>query len=156
MAVERVGVSFEPELLKKFDAMIAGKGYTNRSEAIRDMARDAISKSETSATNGTGIGTITILYDHDAGNVTENLLHLQHGVLYNQHATHKHERHSHHTVHPHGVDILATMHVHVSESDCLEVIVVRGNCTAISRLADNIRAIKGVKHGELVMTSTAV
>ncbi|MCK4443271.1 MAG: nickel-responsive transcriptional regulator NikR [Thermoplasmata archaeon] len=133
MAVERVGVSFEPGLLEKFDALIRAKGYTNRSEAIRDLVRKSIIKSEVETEEGEVIGTLTIVYDHDVGDVANRLLHLQH---------------HHHS------EISSTTHVHVDEHTCLEVLVVRGRAKAVRQLADNIKAMKGVKHGELVLTKT--
>jgi len=134
MTVERVGVSFEPELLDKFDALIKAKGYTNRSEAIRDLVRKALIESEIEAEKGDVIGTLTIIYDHDIGDVTNQLLHLQHHHL---------------------SEIISTTHIHVDEDTCLEVLVVRGKARNVRRLADNIKAIKGVKHGELVITKTS-
>ncbi len=133
MAVERVGVSFEPELLKKFDDLIKAKGYTNRSEAIRDLIRKALI--ETEIEKGEAIGTLTIIYNHDEGNITNKLLHLQH---------HHHE------------EILSTTHVHVDEHTCLEVIIVRGKAEKIRKLADKIKAMKGVKYGELVIAKTPI
>lgn len=133
MGVERVGVSFEPELLVKFDALILRKGYSNRSEAIRDLVRKSLIEEKLRSTSGKAIGTITILYNHDIGNVTDKLLHLQH---------------HHHS------EIQSTTHIHVDEHNCLEVLVVRGKSGEIIELADRIRAIKGVKHGELVLTRT--
>ena len=62
LGVERVGVSFEPELLKDFDALIAEKGYTNRSEAIRDLVRKAIIEESVAGEKGEVIGTLTIIY----------------------------------------------------------------------------------------------
>ena len=134
MTVERVGVSFEPELLDKFDALIKAKGYTNRSEAIRDLVRKSLIESEIEAEKGDVIGTLTIIYDHDIGDVTNQLLHLQHHHL---------------------SEIISTTHIHVDEDTCLEVLVVRGKARNVRRLADNIKAIKGVKHGELVITKTS-
>ena len=134
MTVERVGVSFEPELLGKFDALIKAKGYTNRSEAIRDLVRKSLIESEIEAEKGDVIGTLTIIYDHDVGDVTDKLLHLQH---------------HHHS------EITSTTHIHVDEHICFEVIVVRGKVKNVRKLADNIKAIKGVKHGELVTTKTS-
>ncbi|MCK4457726.1 MAG: nickel-responsive transcriptional regulator NikR [Thermoplasmata archaeon] len=131
MTVERVGVSFEPELLDRFDVLIKAKGYTNRSEAIRDLVRKSLIESEVEGEKGDVIGTLTIVYDHEAPNVTNRLLHLQH---------------HHHS------EISSTTHVHVDEQTCLEVLVVRGRGEEIRELADNIRAVKGVKHGELVLT----
>ena len=131
MTVERVGVSFEPELLDRFDALIKAKGYTNRSEAIRDLVRKSLIESEVEGEKGDVIGTLTIIYDHDAANVSNRLLHIQH---------------HHHS------DISSTTHIHVDEQTCLEVLVVRGRGDDVRELADNIKAIKGVKHGELVLT----
>ncbi len=135
MSVERVGVSFEPDLLKKFDAFIKKRGYTNRSEAIRDLVRKyMIEEDIKTEENEEIIGTLTILYDHDIGDVSNRLLHLQH---------------HHHS------EILYTTHVHIDEHRCLEVIVVKGKVKKVKKLADNIIAIRGVKHGKLVITKTS-
>ncbi|NYB27811.1 MAG: nickel-responsive transcriptional regulator NikR [Methanobacteriaceae archaeon] len=135
MTVERVGVSFEPELLEKFDALIKAKGYTNRSEAIRDLVRKSIIESHIESGDEDVMGTLTIIYDHDVGDVTNQLQHFQHFHL---------------------SEIIATTHVHVEKHTCLEVVVVRGKSRSIMKLADHIRAIKGVKHGELVTTKSSV
>ncbi|HEC77019.1 MAG TPA: nickel-responsive transcriptional regulator NikR [Thermoplasmatales archaeon] len=134
MTVERVGVSFEPDLLSKFDELIKKKGYENRSEAIRDLVRKYLIENEIEE-EGKVIGTITIIYDHEVSNVTDKLLHIQHH---------------------HYTEIFSTTHVHVNEHRCLEVIIVRGEAKNVRRLADNIKAIKGVKHGELVLTKTSI
>jgi len=131
MTVERVGVSFEPELLTKFDKLIKAKGYTNRSEAIRSLVRKSLIESEIEAEKGDVIGTIAIIYDHDVGNVTNKLLHLQHH---------------------HPGEISSTTHIHIDEHRCFEVLIVRGKANVVRRLADNIKAIKGVRHGELFIT----
>jgi CopG family nickel-responsive transcriptional regulator len=134
MAVERVGVSFQPELLKKFDALIGSKGYRNRSEAIRDLVRKSLIEAEIETEKGNVIGTLTFIYDHDVGDVTHKLMHLQH---------------HHHS------EVSSTIHIHVDEHTCLEVLVVRGKAKDVRKLADNVKAIKGVKHGELVITKTS-
>ncbi len=131
MTVERVGVSFEPELLIKFDKLIKSQGYTNRSEAIRDLVRKAIIESGIKQEQGEVVGTLTIVYDHDVGDVTHKLMHLQHD---------------------HHAEITFTSHIHVDEKVCLEVLVVRGKANQVRKLADNIRAVKGVQSGELVVT----
>jgi CopG family nickel-responsive transcriptional regulator len=135
MPVERVGVSFEPELLSKFDKLIKKKGYDSRSEAVRDLVRKAIIESEVQTVKGNVIGTITIIYDHEIGDVTNKLLHLQHH---------------------HHAEISSTTHIHMDEHMCLEVLVVRGKATNVKSLSDNIKSIKGVKHGDLVITKTTV
>ncbi len=135
MTVERVGGSFEPELLEKFDALLIAIGYTNRSEAIRDLVRKSIIESHIESGDEDVMGTLTIIYDHDVGDVTNQLQHFQHFHL---------------------SEIIATTHVHVEKHTCLEVVVVRGKSRSIMKLADHIRAIKGVKHGELVTTKSSV
>jgi CopG family nickel-responsive transcriptional regulator len=131
MAVERVGVSFDPELLSDFDDLIAKRNYTSRSEAVRDLIRKALIEAQVEEGKGTVIGTLTYIYNHHEGEVNNNLLELQHG--------HHHE-------------ILFTTHVHMDHDMCLEVLIVKGQTKKVRELADNIKAIKGVKHGELVIT----
>ena len=131
MVMERVGVSFNPGLLEKFDAQIAIKGYSNRSEAIRDLVRKFLIETEIATGKGDVIGTLTIIYDHDIGDVTNKLLHIQH---------------CHHS------EIASTTHIHVDEHLCLEVLVVQGKTLDIRKLADQICAMKGVRHGQLVIT----
>ena len=131
MSVERVGISFEPELLKSFNQLIGNKAYTNRSEAIRDLVRKALLEEQVRVGTGEVIGTLTYIYNHHEGDVNRRLMNLQH---------------DHHT------EILFTSHVHMSHEMCLEVLIVKGKAGTVTRLTDNIKAIKGVKHGEMVIT----
>ncbi|MGC9307675.1 MAG: nickel-responsive transcriptional regulator NikR [Thermoplasmatota archaeon] len=131
MTVQRVGISFEPELLEQFDRVIAQKGYVNRSEAIRDLVRDCIADAALQRESGDVMGTLTIIYDHDESDVTNKLLHLEHGHL---------------------AEILSTTHIHVTKHLCLEVLVIKGDSSKVRMLADRITALKGVKQGELVLT----
>ncbi|MCU0850952.1 MAG: nickel-responsive transcriptional regulator NikR [Candidatus Thermoplasmatota archaeon] len=133
MSVERVGVSFEPKLLSKFDTLIKKKGYSNRSEAIRDLIRKEILDSEIKEEEGEVIGTLTIIYDHEIGNITNALLHLQH---------HHHE------------EITFTTHIHIDERTCLEIVVIRGLLSRVKNFSEHITAIKGVKHGQLAIIKT--
>jgi len=133
MPIERVGVSFEPELLYKFDMLIKKRGYTNRSEAIRDLIRKEIIESGIKEDKSEVIGTLTIIYDHEIGNVTDKLLHLQH--------------------HHHN-EITFTTHIHIDDRTCLEIVVIRGQSSRVKKLAENVKALKGVKHGQLVITKT--
>ena len=134
MTVERVGVSFDPSLLENFDAVIKEKGYANRSEAIRDLVRKSLIEREIEEDDkGQVFGTLTIIYDHHSGDVNNRLMHLQHH---------------------HVAEILSTTHIHVDEHICLEVLIVRGLSMDVRKLANNIIAVKGVKHGGLVITKT--
>ena len=131
MPVERVGVSFEPELLERFDSLVKSKGYASRSEAIRDLIRRELIEFEIAEGDSEVIGTLTYIYDHHKVNVNDRLMDLQHD--------HHHE-------------ILFTTHVHMDHDMCLEILIVKGKTVKVRNLADNIKAIKGVKHGELVIT----
>jgi CopG family nickel-responsive transcriptional regulator len=127
----RFGVSMPASLLTDFDRVIQRKGYTNRSEAIRDMIRDAIVEHEWME-NKEVVGTVTIVFDHHKKGVMEKLTDLQHQY---------HNK------------IASSTHIHLDHENCLEVIVVRGKPSQIKALADKMIALKGVKHGKLVVTS---
>jgi len=133
--ITRFGVSIEPDLLKKFDKVIKKKGYTNRSEAIRDIIRKDIIIEKNKDPNLESIGTLTMIYDHHAGNLTNRLLDLQHD---------------------HTKEILSTTHIHIDHHNCLEVLVLKGKTSNIQKLADNIKSLKGIKHGELVITESQI
>ncbi len=135
MSVERIGVSFEPKLLNKFDILIKKKGYSNRSEAIRDLIRKEILESEIKEEDGEVIGTLTIIYDHEIGNIANSLLRLQH---------HHHD------------EITFTTHIHVDEQTCLEIVVIRGLLSRVKNFSEHIKAIKGVKHGQLAIIKTHI
>jgi CopG family nickel-responsive transcriptional regulator len=133
--ITRFGVSMEPKLLKKFDKIIKKEGYTNRSEAIRDLLRKDIIKQKSLDPDSVLIGTLTILYDHHIGNLTDRLMNLQHN---------------------HTDEILTTTHIHVDHDNCLEVLIFKGKAKKIQKLADNIIALKGIKHGELIITKSSI
>jgi CopG family nickel-responsive transcriptional regulator len=131
--VERFGVSMAPDLLSKFDEAIATRGYTNRSEAIRDIVRDYLIEQQWESGEEEVIGTLTLVYDHHEHDTMEQLTALQH--LYHE-------------------AILSTLHIHLDAHHCLEVIVVRGSSTDVRRLADKVITTRGVKHGKLTCTTT--
>ena len=133
--ITRFGVSIEPDLLKKFDKIIKMEGYTNRSEAIRDLVRRDLIREENKNPNAESIGTLTMIYDHHTGNLTNKLLDLQHD---------------------HTKEILSTTHIHIDHNNCLEVLVLKGKTGKIQKLADNIKSLKGIKHGELVITKSSL
>lgn len=133
--VVRFGVSLEPKLLEKFDDLIEKKGYANRSEAIRDLIRKELVATGVQEKKGRVIGVLTLVYDHEAGDVTHNLLHLQH---------------SHHSA------VRSTMHIHLDKHNCLEVLVVEGTADKVREMAEHLRAMKGVKYGELNLFTPSV
>lgn len=129
----RFTVSLPPTLMRQLDAMMTEKGYTNRSLAIADMIRAELVEHQQRTGRGEIAGTITLVYDHHTQHVQETLTNLQH---------------DHHDL------IISTLHVHLDHHNCLEVLVVRGAAPRIKRIADELIAAKGVKHGKLTVTTT--
>ena len=129
----RFGVSINESLLEKFDLLIGEKGYTNRSEAIRDLIRDKLVESSWENKNDSteAIGTITIVYDHHTREIGDKLTDIAH--------------------HHHDL-VISTMHVHLTHESCLEVIIMRGAGGQIRQFSDTLLSIRGVKHGKLVIT----
>ncbi len=132
-SVVRFSVSLPPKLLKELDKMSGEKGYDNRSPAIADMIRNQLVEHRQKFGEKEIAGTITLVYDHHTQHVQEALTAIQH---------------DHHEV------IISTMHVHLDHHNCLEVLVVRGRAALVKRIADELIAAKGVKHGKLTVTST--
>lgn len=131
--VVRFGVSADERLLERFDALIAEKGYVNRSEAVRDLMRASLVEEQWMTGEGEAVGTVTLVYDHHASDLAERLTAQQH--------THHHE-------------IISTLHVHLDHDHCLEVLVLRGAPHTIGRIASELIGTKGVKHGKFVATTT--
>ncbi|HHT9134621.1 MAG TPA: nickel-responsive transcriptional regulator NikR [Candidatus Avalokitesvara rifleensis] len=132
-SVIRFGVSLDEKLLDGFDRLISKKGYTNRSEAIRDLLRDSLVKDEWEEDTRETVGTITLVYDHHTRELTHTLTDLQH---------HHHK------------SIISTTHIHLDQHNCLEVLVVKGKGRDIKAIADKVIGTKGVKHGKLSATTT--
>lgn len=130
--LSRTGVSLEQDLLNEFDGLIARRGYKNRSEALRDLIREAL-LSEAVDSNKPVVGTLTLIYDHHLPNLSQKLTETQH--------------------HAHGM-VLAATHVHLDDFYCLEVIIMKGRSNVIKEMSDRILSMRGVKHGKLVLTST--
>jgi len=132
MPLTRFGVSLDRDLLKKFDRLVESKGYSNRSEAIRDLIRDSLVR-EHVAEGGEAAGTITLIYSHDTRELTDTLTDIQH---------------KYHNM------VVSSMHIHLDGHNCLEVLVVRGKAGTIQKVADRLIGTKGVKHGKLSLTAT--
>lgn len=129
----RIGVAIDGELLERFDALIAERGYTNRSEAFRDLIRDNLVEQAWQSPQTEVVGTVTIVYDHHTRQLNEKLTDMQHHHFHN---------------------ILSTVHVHLDHDNCLEVLIVRGPAAEVRKIADALISTKGVKHGRLTITST--
>jgi len=123
--IKRVGVTFPPDLLKDFDEIIGTMGYENRSKAVQDAVRMFLAERKL-LQNETGnqAGLLMVLYNHEARGLESALTHVQH-----------------HFAHI----ICSTMHIHLTETDCLEAIAVKGNAVEVRKLQDQLAAKKGVK-----------
>ncbi len=129
----RFSVSLPADLFRELGRMTREKGYDNRSLAVADMIRDHLVEHRHQQRRGETAGTITLVYDHHTRHVQELLTSIQHD-------------------HP-GL-IVATLHVHLDHDNCLEVLVARGKAVAMKRMADQLIAARGVKHGRLNVTSS--
>lgn len=132
--LSRIGIALDSDLLKRFDRSIGRRGYTNRSEAFRDLIRDRLVNEQTAAPDATVVGTVTLIYDHHASGISEKLTELQH---------------AHHEL------VVSTSHAHLDHDSCLEVLIVHGKSAQVGQFADRLIGLKGVQHGRLVMTVPA-
>lgn len=132
--LSRIGIALDSDLLKRFDRSIRRRGYTNRSEAFRDLIRDRLVTEQTAAPDATVVGTVTLIYDHHTSGITEKLTEAQH---------------EHHDL------VVSTSHAHLDHNSCLEVLIVHGKSAQVAQFADHLIGLKGVQHGRLVMTVPA-
>jgi CopG family nickel-responsive transcriptional regulator len=130
--VTRFGVSLDETLLAQFDRVIARKGYTNRSEAIRDLIRESLVREQWELGTDEVVGTLTLVYNHDVRDLSDKLTDLQHA---------------------HYKAIVSALHVHLDAHHCLEVLVLRGKAKELKSIADRLIGTRGVKHGTFSATS---
>lgn len=130
--LKRFTVSLEDDLLAEFDAYITLRQYNNRSEAVRDLIRKSLIREEWEAGKEV-VGVISLVYDHHQYLLQEKITELQHDF--------------HH-------QIISATHIHMDHDNCLEVIIVRGKARKVKDLAEKLTAIRGVKDGNLSMSST--
>ncbi|MBN1574997.1 MAG: nickel-responsive transcriptional regulator NikR [Chitinispirillaceae bacterium] len=125
----RFGVSLSEELLKRFDTDIERRGYSNRSEAIRDLIRDNLVKREWENASGETAAAVILVYDHHKRGLTEKLTDKQH------------EYHEY---------IISTMHAHLDHDNCIEVVLLRGKADMVRNIAENLASQKHVKLGKFM------
>jgi CopG family nickel-responsive transcriptional regulator len=130
--VVRFSASLDADLLERFDQATERRGYSNRSEALRDLIRDALVREEWQG-DAEIVGTVTLVYDHHTRELADRLTRTQH---------------DHHDI------ILSAMHVHLDHDNCLEVIAVKGRASVVQGVADALVGTRGVKHGRLTATTT--
>ena len=127
--VSRISISVHSGLLKRFDEHVKRLGYRNRSRALQDAMQNLITESKWMCENmGRGVGAIVMVYDHGVKGLEEELTDVQH--------------HFEETVR-------SSMHVHLDEGQCLEIIAVKGNASDVRDLAQELITKRGVKQLKL-------
>ncbi|MBN1157111.1 nickel-responsive transcriptional regulator NikR [Candidatus Woesearchaeota archaeon] len=129
--VTRKGIAFNRKQLEEFDSFIKRKGFKNRSDAIRKLITDALVEEKKLNPESRMTATLTMVYNHHNHDVQHNLTHIQH--------------------HHHGL-IRSSLHVHMDNDNCLEVLILEGTVKDIRSLSDEMAAEKGVKHAKLILT----
>ena len=124
--MERFTISLDESLARQFDALIAERGYGNRSEAVRDLIRGAIEGNRRDDTQGTCVACLSYVFNHHERELAERLTALQH---------------DHHDL------SVAAMHSHLDHENCLETVILRGPAAEVRRFADRLIAERGVRHG---------
>ncbi|MFQ6063327.1 MAG: nickel-responsive transcriptional regulator NikR [Methanosarcinales archaeon] len=126
----RIGVSLPENLLDRFDDIIARRGYSSRSEGIRDAIRSYILHYDwVREIKGERVGLITLIYDHTQRGLSDILAEIQHEFM---------------------STIQSTLHIHLDSSNCLEVIILHGEGEKVRSVAERMMALKGVKNVKLM------
>ena len=130
--IVRFSVSLEDDLLEEFDRYCGRQEFATRSEAIRQLLREALTKDAWESQSRDAAGTLTLVYDHHRPQLRNHLMKLQHD---------------------HNELVVSTLHAHLTHDLCLEVIVLRGPSAQLRQIASRLRGLKGIYKGELVMAS---
>lgn len=130
--IVRFSVSLEDDLLEQFDRYCQQQQFATRSEAIRQLLRDTLTKEAWQSASQDAAGTLTLVYDHHRPQLRDQLMKLQHD---------------------HNELVVSTLHAHLTHDLCLEVIVLRGPANQLQQIASKLRGLKGIFKGELVMAS---
>ena len=132
--MQRITITIEDDLLAEIDAAAEVRGYQNRSEIIRDLARAGLQQNAEGAPSGQCVAALVYVYDHAARELSKRLVQNFHG---------------HHDL------SLATLHVHLDDDSCMEVTALKGASGEVRQFADHIIAERGVRYGRVVMIPTS-
>ena len=130
----RISMSLPNKLLNEFDDVLRDRGYQSRSKGIRDALKDYILRYQwMNDMEGERVGVIAVIYDHHYVGVMESMTDIQHDYR---------------------DEIDASLHIHMSDKYCLEVIIVKGDVIYIRELTEKLMRLKGVEHVKLTSAST--
>jgi CopG family nickel-responsive transcriptional regulator len=128
--MQRVTITLDDDLMADLDRIIAARGYQNRSEAIRDLARSGLEQAAVEVAGSRHcVAALVYVYDHHARDLPKRLTQ---------------EFHDHHDLSQ------ATMHVHLDAERCMEVTVLKGRGADVQSFANHVIAERGVRHGHVV------
>lgn len=134
--MERLTISLDNQLSKQFDDLMHARGYTNRSEAMRDLIREKLEAERLKEWNeGACVATLSYIYDHHESDLASRITSVQH---------------NHHDL------TLSSMHVHMDHDNCLEVVILRGSIQSVKHFANLVMATRGVRHGKLHMVPVEI
>ena len=129
--MQRVTITLDDDLMRELDHLIDARGYQNRSEAIRDLARTGLKQASLDAGSATDcVGVLSYVYDHGSRDLAKRLTNVFHG---------------HHEL------TISSLHVHLDAANCLEVSVLKGQMAQVQHFAEHVIAERSVKHGELAV-----
>jgi len=133
--MQRVTISLDEDLAAEFDELAAEQGYGSRSEAIRDLVRKSLAeRRERVAPDADCVANLSYVYSHHTRALAQRLVEIGH---------------ANHDL------VVASFHVHLDHDHCLESVMLKGRRTAVRALADQIRAERGVRFGELNLVTVA-
>jgi CopG family transcriptional regulator, nickel-responsive regulator len=135
VTLQRITIAIESELLEGFEELLERQNLGNRSEAIRDLIRRRLVEDEIAHGDGEAVASLTLIYDHEQRELAERLVEAGH---------------------THRARVLSTLHVHLDHRFCLEVQVLQGEPAELRHYAHRLIGLRGVKHGELVLSSTEI
>ena len=133
--IERVSLAIDTQMLRQFDRLLKKRRLGNRSEAVRDLIRRRLVEEEGAADRREAVASLTLVYDHEQRELAERLVSAGH---------------------EHHARVLSTLHVHLDDQLCLEIMALRGKPAELRHFADHLIGLKGVKHGQLVISSASL
>jgi CopG family nickel-responsive transcriptional regulator len=126
--MQRITITIDDDLLEAVDDLMKRRGYDSRSEAMRDIVRDMITRERLSEPAADCIGTLVFVFDPDVRNLARRI------------TTAHHDRH----------DLaIASMNVHLNHESCLQVSVLRGRLGDVQDFADSVSSQRGVRSAQL-------
>ena len=134
-SISRISVSLPEALLRQLDALVSERGYDSRSQAIAEMISHGIAEYQADQGSEVMAGTITLVYDHTTPRLQKTLAELQHA---------------------HIEEVISSLHVHLTHSRTMEVILVQGPADRLHGIADRMITSRGVICGRLQLTTALI